>query len=102
MIGVTRLFLLFAILLWSHSHSYSQTEKDIVSRYRAALHKTVDESSIHSIELKGVFTMQKINLPLAIYYQSPGLRVEMSFQNVTFLQISNDSVKWEYNPMNDT
>src|SRR5688572_31840917 len=102
MIVVKRLFVLFAILHGSNTHSYSQTEKEIVSRYRAALQKTVEESSIHSIELKGVFTMQKINLPLSIYYQSPNLRIEMSFQNVTFLQISNDSLKWEYNPMNET
>lgn len=97
-----RLFALLATLSCSiNILSYSQSQKEIVAKYRSALQKIVDESSIHSMELRGVFTTQKLSFPAAIYYRAPGLRVEMTFQNLTFLQISNDSVKWDYNPMEE-
>lgn len=96
-----RLFVLFAILSASSTLSYSQSEKEIVSKYRKALHKLVDEESIQSIELKGTFTTRKISFPATIYYRAPNLRIEMSFQSLTFLQVSNDSIRWEYNPMEE-
>ncbi len=96
-----RLFVFFAILLCSHIRSFPQSEKEIVSKYRSALCKTVDDASIQTIELKGIFTTQKLNFPAAIYYRAPGLRVEMTIQNLTFIQISNDSIKWDYNPINE-
>jgi tetratricopeptide (TPR) repeat protein len=91
------LLLIFA----ANTLSYSQSEKEIVSKYRSALHKLADEKSIQSMELKGTFRTQKLNFPAAIYYRAPNLRIEMAFQSLTFLQISNDSIRWEYNPMEE-
>ena len=95
-----RLFVLF-LVLGSNTLSYSQSEKEIVAKYRDALHKVVDEKSVQSMALKGTFTSQKLSFPAAIYYRAPSTRVEMSFQSLTFLQISNDSIRWEYNPMEE-
>ena len=95
-----RLFVLF-VILGSTTLSYSQSEKEIVSKYRDALDKVVDEQSVQSMSLKGTFTSQKLSFPAAIYYRAPSIRVEMSFQSLTFLQISNDSIRWEYNPMEE-
>ena len=54
------------------------------------------------MELKGTFISQKLNFPAIVYYKSPNLlRVEMAFQSLTFLQVSNDSLKWGYNPIED-
>jgi tetratricopeptide (TPR) repeat protein len=83
------------------SLSNAQSEKEIVAKYKQALNKLVDEKSIRSMELKGTFSMQKLSFPAAIYYSAPNFRLEMSFQNLTFLQISNDSIRWEYNPLED-
>ena len=96
-----RLFALIGILFCITTLTYPQSEREIVSKYRTALQKTIDETSIHSMELKGIFTVQKLSFPAVLYYRSPALRVEMSFQTLTFLQISNDSIKWEYNPVDD-
>ena len=95
-----KLFVLF-VILGSSALSYSQSEKEIVSKYRDALHKVADEKSVQSMALKGTFTSQKLSFPAAIYYRAPSIRVEMSFQSLTFLQISNDSIRWEYNPMEE-
>lgn len=89
------------VILGSTTLSYSQSEKEIVSKYRDALHKVADEKSVQSMALKGTFTSQKLSFPAAIYYRAPNLRVEMSFQSLMFLQISNDSIRWEYNPMEE-
>ncbi len=89
------------IIVGSCTLSYAQSEKEIVSRYRAALNKLVDENSVESMELKGTFTTQKLSFPAAIYYRAPNLRVEMSFQSLKFVQVSNDSIRWEYNPMEE-
>lgn len=95
-----RLFVLL-VILGGNTLSFSQSEREIVSKYRSALDKLVDEKSIQSMALKGTFTSQKLSFPAAIYYRAPNLRVEMSFQSLTFLQISNDSIRWEYNPMEE-
>jgi tetratricopeptide (TPR) repeat protein len=89
------------VILGASTLSYSQSEKEIVSKYRSALHKLVDEKSIQSMALKGTFTSQKLRFPAAIYYRAPNLRVEMTFQSLMFLQISNDSIRWDYNPMEE-
>ena len=89
------------LILAANIPLYSQTEKELVSRYRSALHKLADEKSIQSMELKGTFSTQKLNFPAAIYYRAPNLRIEMAFQSLMFLQISNDSIRWEYNPMEE-
>ncbi len=95
------LIVLFTVFCINFS-SYSQSEKEIVLKYKAALQKISDENSIHSMELKGVFTIQKVSLPATIYYQKPNLRIQMTFQNLTFLQVSNDSIKWDYDPFKET
>ena len=92
-----RLFVLF-VILGTSTLSHSQSEKEIVSKYRSALHKLVDEKSIQSMALKGTFTSQKLRFPAAIYYRAPNLRVEMTFQSLMFLPISNDSIRWNYIP----
>jgi tetratricopeptide (TPR) repeat protein len=82
------------------SNIQAQTESQLVSLYKAALQKAADDQAFHSMRMTGEFLFQKITLPVKVYYKAPSLlRVEMSFQTLKFIQISNDSLKWEFNPM---
>lgn len=81
---------------------FSQTEKDILSGYKNALGKSTDEKAIQTMEITGDFVVQKLAVPITIYFKYKNfLRMEMKFQNLTFLQVSNDTLKWDYNPMTD-
>lgn len=98
-----KVFFSFVILFFCLcTQTHSQTEKQIVDNYRKALKKAADDDYVQSMELRGEFILKKITLPVTIYFKSPNfLRMEMKFQDVQFLQISNDTVKWEYNPFED-
>jgi tetratricopeptide (TPR) repeat protein len=79
---------------------HAQKEKEVVQKYQAALKKSLDSTSILTMECQGTFRIQQMEMPASIYTKFPNLmRVEMSFQNVKFVQIGNDSVRWEYNPL---
>jgi tetratricopeptide (TPR) repeat protein len=97
-----KLLLACSILCCINTLTYSQSEKEIVSKYRIALHKMAVDTAIHAMDLKGDITIQKLTFPISIYYKSPNLlRVEMEFQKLTFLQVSNDSLQWDFNPLLD-
>jgi tetratricopeptide (TPR) repeat protein len=94
---------LACLLFLSYSHTKAQNAKEIVSKYKSALGVTADQNAIKTCELKGVFIFQKLEIPAKLYTKEPSLmRLEMSFQNLKFLQISNDSLKYEFNPMDGT
>lgn len=94
------LALLFVV--FCSSIAYSQSEQEIVSKYRNALDQSVHEGSLKTFKLKGDFSMAKLTFPMVLSFKAPSLmRIEMSFQDLTFLQVSNDSLQWKYNPMED-
>lgn len=88
------------LLCLSFTGALAQSEKDIVSRYKTAVAKNLDESSLRSMVLSGNFIVQKIDLPVVIAYKPKNLmRFEATFQNLKFFQVTNDSLQWDYNPM---
>jgi tetratricopeptide (TPR) repeat protein len=90
-----------SLFFFVSTFAYSQSEKEIIVKYKSTIQKIADEHAIQSMELRGVFTMQNLNFPGAIYYKAPNFRIEMTFQSLTFLQVNTDSLKWEYNPFED-
>lgn len=88
--------LLFLITIYAPA----QGVKEIVASYKTALGITTEQDAIKTVELEGVFIFQKLEIPAKLYMRAPNqMRLEMFFQNLKFLQISNDSLRYEYNPM---
>lgn len=102
MISKYRSILFVALLLGAMNFAHSQNVHEIVAKYTSALKKSADDDSIKTMELKGDFIMQKLKFPATMYSKSPyHLRIEMHFQTQTFLFVSNDTIKWEYDPLRD-
>ncbi|HYF69436.1 MAG TPA: tetratricopeptide repeat protein [Ohtaekwangia sp.] len=92
----------FLFIVFCYNIAYSQSEREIVSQYRKALDQSVHEEAIKTFRFKGELSMQKLRFPMVLSFKAPSLmRIEMSFQDLTFLQVSNDSLQWKYNPMED-
>lgn len=88
-------------LLFSITNTYSQSERQIVAKYKEALGNSVGIDSVHTMEVSGEFTIQNIALPITFWTKFPHyMRMEMQFQNLKFIQVSNDTVKWEHDPLN--
>lgn len=81
---------------------FAQNENEIVERYRLALKRTVEASAdeVQSIVGEGEFKVKTFSFPGQFYQRGNLMRLEFTFQNMHFLTISNDSMKYEYNPVN--
>jgi outer membrane lipoprotein-sorting protein len=78
----------------------AQSEKEIVAKYTHALGQMSNDSAGQTFTAKGKFTMQGISMPTLFYWRFPkNVRIEMNIGKATFKMISNDSIRWEYNPM---
>lgn len=90
------------VIFLSAEISFSQTEKSIVDNYRLALKQTLNDSIYQSTKLQGTMSMEKLSFPVVVYFRLPNtFRMEMQFQNLTFILMTNDSIKWEYNALED-
>jgi tetratricopeptide (TPR) repeat protein len=100
--GARPIILSVAVLLCGLNLVQAQTEKEIVAHYREALMETLNDSLFQTLELRGDLTVQKLTFPAVMFFKFPHhYRVEMTIQNLDFLQIKNDSLEYEYNPMTE-
>lgn len=91
---------LLVLCVFLNMSAWAQKPTEIVARYRAALKNTADKDAFKSISAEAVFRMMDIDFPANIVCASPNnMRIEMTLMGKTFIQVNNDSLKWEFNPM---
>ena len=87
--------------------AHSQKVTDVIDRYRAKIGPMINASAEHSAffdyYMEGDACYDKICFPARFYIKAPKtMRMEFTFQNLQFYMITNDSLKWEYNPLSNT
>jgi outer membrane lipoprotein-sorting protein len=61
------------------------------------------EKELTSFSIEGIFQQNKMDLPIKIQAKIPyKFRMDMEFNKLNFVKISNGNVNWEYNPMRDS
>jgi tetratricopeptide (TPR) repeat protein len=93
------LFLTLSLSIFYRA-TYSQSEKEIVAKHKSALGKTANDDSFVSCSAKGVAEVLKIRMPISLYVKKSAFRIEAEFQGLSFVKLSNDSLEWDYNPIN--
>ena len=61
------------------------------------------EKELTGFSITGVLQQNKMGFPLKIYAKRPDkFRMDMEFNKINFIKISNGKKNWEYNPMIDS
>ncbi|HTF22271.1 MAG TPA: tetratricopeptide repeat protein [Chryseolinea sp.] len=78
----------------------AQKPSEIVQKYKAALKKTADKDAIKTIVAEAEFTVMDLKFSASLKYKAPhSIRTEMNIMGKAFIQVGNDSLTWEFNPM---
>jgi tetratricopeptide (TPR) repeat protein len=81
----------------------AQKASDIVQKYRDALKKSADKNALQTVTADAEITIMDVKLASTMKFKAPNcMRVEMNIMGKTFIQLSNDSLDWEFNPMTNS
>lgn len=81
---------------------YAQKEKEIIAKFRAALHGSADYEYDQPVTTRGKITMGAVAMEGVMYYHRPNHRMELSFGNVSFITVQSDSLIWSYNGVDNS
>lgn len=77
--------------------------EEIVENHLETTGITNLEKELTGFAIEGTFQQNKMDLPIKIKAKKPGkLRMDMEFNKLNFVKISNGNKNWEYNPMSDS
>ncbi len=94
--------LVFA-LLFSIQASAQLTCDEIIENHLETAGIANLEKELTGFSIKGVFQQNKMDFPIKIYAKRPDkFRMDMEFNKLNFIKISNGKKNWEYNPMSDS
>ncbi|MBL7857521.1 MAG: tetratricopeptide repeat protein [Cyclobacteriaceae bacterium] len=92
--------LIIALVLLAPLSLAAQKVEQIVEAYRQKIQATINSTDVQNIYMEGDMCFNELCFPAKLYSQQPkAMRIELAFQNITFIQITNDSLTWEYNPL---
>lgn len=79
------------------------TCQDVIEKHLEVTGLSGFMKDVKQYYINGVFLQNKMNLPIKIQANLPDkYRMDLYFNNLDFIKISNGNTKWEYNPMQDT
>lgn len=83
--------------------TFAQTAEEVVERYRKAVARWMHVASVPPFQAKGEICTAGMCMPLMLYVgPDKQMRLDLSVQGMTFQMIRNDSLSWEYNPIEKT
>jgi len=91
-------------LLYVTSLALSQeTCDEIIAKHLEITGTANIDKELKQFTIEGAFLQNKMNLPIKIQAKMPDkYRMDMVFNKLSFVKISNGNKNWEYNPMSDT
>lgn len=79
------------------------TCKEVIDKHLEVTGLSGFMKNVKHYYIDGVFLQNKMNFPIKIQANLPDkYRMDLYFNNLDFIKISNGNTKWEYNPMQDT
>ncbi|RLD82703.1 MAG: hypothetical protein DRJ10_04780, partial [Bacteroidetes bacterium] len=95
---------ILALLLLFNQNIFAQlTIDEIINKHLKIIGTLDDKRKITSFEIGGTFTQNKFQLPIKMWGIVPNhLRMNMVFNGIDFIKVSNGTIDWELNPMKDT
>jgi len=96
--------ILSVALLFLSKIGFSQlTCDEVIAKHLEATGLLNASDEIKNYSIDGEINQNKMKFPIKIQAKVPDkFRMDMMFNSITFVKISNGENMWEYNPMNDT
>lgn len=94
--------LLAFVLIINGVPSRAQSEKEIVSKLRIALKKSVHQDKVQTLSITGGYQINGIEFSGGFYYKQPRqFRGQMQLgEGFKMVMVANDSMQWQYNSGN--
>ena len=95
--------ILILLLLFNQNVFAQLTIDEIINKHLKVIGTYDDKRKIISFEIDGTFTQNKFVLPIKMWGIVPNhLRMNMVFNGIDFIKVSDGKIDWELNPMKDT
>ena len=95
--------ILVLLLLFNQNIFAQLTIDEIINKHLKVIGTHEDKRKITSFEIGGTFTQNKFQLPIKMWGIVPNhLRMNMVFNGIDFIKVSDGKIDWELNPMKDT
>lgn len=99
----TNLKILVLLLLINQNIIAQLTIDQIIDKHLSTIGLQSDKQKLSSFEITGSFTQNKFKFPIKMWGIIPNhLRMDMVFNGIDFIKVSNGVTDWESNPMKDT
>ncbi|MEN8121186.1 MAG: outer membrane lipoprotein-sorting protein [Bacteroidota bacterium] len=95
--------ILILLLLFNQNLLAQLTIDEIIDKHLNTIGLKADKQRVNSFEISGSFVQNKFKLPIKMWGILPNLlRMNMIFNGIDFVKVSNENIDWELNPMKDT